>query len=225
VDFFGVVAFARYHCILFVVLTASWAFAESWFMTFSFTERLFQPVLRMFVVTAATGLLSFPAGWFSDVDAVFKVVASIAVIGVWALAILQFIALVSPHVIPTLEHPLLIKHTTPLLTAQWFVQLRKAYNDAYQQAFRERVHAEQGYEEPRGPHDQTHDPPPNRDDGRITYERALEIMELSDGANEQDIRSAYNRLMQKVHPDLGGSNFFAKQLNAAREVLLERIRR
>jgi hypothetical protein len=27
-------------------------------------------------------------------------------------------------------------------------------------------------------------------------------------------------LMQRVHPDVGGSNFFAKQLNAARDVLL-----
>jgi hypothetical protein len=29
--------------------------------------------------------------------------------------------------------------------------------------------------------------------------------------------------MQRVDPDLGGSNFFAKELNAAREVLLERL--
>jgi hypothetical protein len=27
-------------------------------------------------------------------------------------------------------------------------------------------------------------------------------------------------LMKRVHPDLGGSNFFAKQLNEARDLLL-----
>jgi hypothetical protein len=32
--------------------------------------------------------------------------------------------------------------------------------------------------------------------------------------------AAHNRLMKRVHPDAGGSNFFAKQLNAARDVLL-----
>jgi hypothetical protein len=30
---------------------------------------------------------------------------------------------------------------------------------------------------------------------------------------------AYNRLMKQVHPDVGGTNFFAKQLNEARETL------
>jgi DnaJ domain len=51
--------------------------------------------------------------------------------------------------------------------------------------------------------------------GRMTPEQALEILELKAGATEQDIRAAYNRLMQKVHPDTGGSTFFAKQLNLA----------
>ena len=57
--------------------------------------------------------------------------------------------------------------------------------------------------------------------GRMTPEQALEILELKTGATEQDIRAAYNRLMQKVHPDMGGSTFFAKQLNLARDTLLK----
>jgi curved DNA-binding protein CbpA len=40
------------------------------------------------------------------------------------------------------------------------------------------------------------------------------------GATEQQIRVAYNRLMKRVHPDVGGSDFFAKQLNEARNILL-----
>jgi DnaJ-class molecular chaperone len=59
----------------------------------------------------------------------------------------------------------------------------------------------------------------------MTPEQALEILELKAGATEQEIRSAYNRLMQKVHPDAGGSTFFAKQLNLARDTLLKPQRR
>lgn len=56
---------------------------------------------------------------------------------------------------------------------------------------------------------------------KMTEAQALEILELKPGASEQKIRAAYNRLMQKVHPDVGGSNFFAKQLNEARDALLK----
>jgi hypothetical protein len=56
--------------------------------------------------------------------------------------------------------------------------------------------------------------------GKMPSSRALEILELKGGATEQEIRAAYSRLMQRVHPDVGGSNFFAKQLNAARDILL-----
>jgi hypothetical protein len=56
--------------------------------------------------------------------------------------------------------------------------------------------------------------------GRMTRKEALEIFDLKDGATRDDIRAAYTRLMQQVHPDKGGSNFFAKQLNEARKVLL-----
>jgi nucleotide-binding universal stress UspA family protein len=51
--------------------------------------------------------------------------------------------------------------------------------------------------------------------------QALEILGLKAEATDQEIRAAYIRLMQRVHPDKGGTNFFAKQLIDAREVLLE----
>ncbi len=57
--------------------------------------------------------------------------------------------------------------------------------------------------------------------GRMTPEQALEILELKPGATPSEIRAAYNRLIQKVHPDAGGSTFFAKQLNMARDTLLK----
>ena len=60
--------------------------------------------------------------------------------------------------------------------------------------------------------------------GKMTEAQALEILELKAGATEKEIRAAYNRLMQRVHPDLGGSNYFAKQLNGARDLLLRKGR-
>jgi hypothetical protein len=58
------------------------------------------------------------------------------------------------------------------------------------------------------------------DGGRMTRAHALEILELAEGATREAISAAYLRLMQKVHPDKGGSTYFARQLNEAREVLL-----
>ena len=58
----------------------------------------------------------------------------------------------------------------------------------------------------------------------MTVAQALDIPGLNEGATEEEIRAAHKKLMQRVHPDVGGSNFLAKQLNAARDVLLERIK-
>ena len=64
--------------------------------------------------------------------------------------------------------------------------------------------------------------PPDAAAGKMTEAQALEILELKAGATEKEIRAAHNRLMQRVHPDVGGSNYFAKQLNVARDFLLNR---
>jgi hypothetical protein len=121
---------------------------------------------------------------------------------------------------------LLIKHTARLLKAEWFVQTRKAYNEFYDQLFGARQYGWQGAGDGSGQQQgQGQREQPGNDDGPMTYKRALEIMELTEAATEQDINAAHKRLIQRVHPDLGGSNFFAKELNAARDVLLERVRR
>jgi hypothetical protein len=58
------------------------------------------------------------------------------------------------------------------------------------------------------------------DVGTMTAAYALEILGIEAGATEQEIRAAYNRLIKRVHPDVGGTDFLAKQLNAARDMLL-----
>ncbi|KQN00399.1 MULTISPECIES: J domain-containing protein [unclassified Sphingomonas] len=53
---------------------------------------------------------------------------------------------------------------------------------------------------------------------------ARAILGLGKDASVADIRAAHRRLMQAVHPDRGGSADLARRINAARDVLLGRLR-
>ena len=56
----------------------------------------------------------------------------------------------------------------------------------------------------------------------MTPHEAREIMGVGDDASAADIDAAYRRLMLKMHPDHGGSDWLAAKINRAREVLLAR---
>jgi len=60
-------------------------------------------------------------------------------------------------------------------------------------------------------------PPPGQPP--MTEAEAYRVLGLAPGASLEEVRTAYRRLIKRVHPDLGGSSALAALLNAAKEIL------
>lgn len=58
--------------------------------------------------------------------------------------------------------------------------------------------------------------------GRMSKDDARRILGVGPEATREEIQAAYTRLMRMAHPDKGGTAGLASQLNAARDVLLDR---
>lgn len=66
------------------------------------------------------------------------------------------------------------------------------------------------------------DPPPRSGNEEMSREEAGAMLGVPPDADEPTITRAHRRLMQRVHPDRGGSDYLASRLNAAKRRLLER---
>ena len=86
------------------------------------------------------------------------------------------------------------------------------------EAYLDRVHPDwRDAAEDAGP--QTGGTGPSRS-GVMTRAEALAVLGLSEGASRQDIKAAYQRIISGLHPDHGGSDYLAAQVNEAKAVLL-----
>jgi len=57
--------------------------------------------------------------------------------------------------------------------------------------------------------------------GKLNEEEALKILGLKKPYLHDEVIAAHKKLMQKIHPDRGGSDYLAAKVNEAKELLLE----
>jgi hypothetical protein len=92
--------------------------------------------------------------------------------------------------------------------------LLMAYLDRVHEDWRDKTDQDEAYEREQQAHQQ------QTATGKMGKQEAYEILGLSTGSTDEEIVRAHRRLMQKLHPDRGGSTYLAAKINLAKDVLL-----
>jgi DnaJ-domain-containing protein 1 len=67
------------------------------------------------------------------------------------------------------------------------------------------------------------EPPGGHEGATLAVSEAWAILGLEPGASREEVLKAYKRMMLRVHPDRGGSNYLAARINEAKELLLRQF--
>ncbi|GAB2191867.1 DnaJ domain-containing protein [Sessilibacter sp. MAH1] len=62
-------------------------------------------------------------------------------------------------------------------------------------------------------------------DDNMSISEAQDVLGLKGQYQKQDVIEAHRKLMQKFHPDRGGSDYLAAKINSAKEILLRNLER
>lgn len=57
----------------------------------------------------------------------------------------------------------------------------------------------------------------------MSIDEACQILGVNKHASKEEIKAAYHRMMKQCHPDKGGSEYLASQLNQAKDILLKHM--
>lgn len=91
-----------------------------------------------------------------------------------------------------------------------------AQSAAVLEAFLDRYHGAEWREQPGGARG-----PGRAGRAAMTDKEAREVLGVDEDAGREEILAAHRRLMQKLHPDRGGSDYLAAKINQAKDRLLE----
>lgn len=84
------------------------------------------------------------------------------------------------------------------------------------QAYLDRVHADDWRQQAHAHQQQQK----SSESGEMSGDEALQILGLTSEASKAEIIEAHRRLIQKLHPDRGGSAYLAAKINLAKDTLL-----
>lgn len=101
---------------------------------------------------------------------------------------------------------------------------RQSYEDSIEilSAYIDRVHGRdwRNEEESPGGGEDSHREYKNHSSGDMSPQEAMSILGVEEGASKADIKAAHRKLMQKLHPDRGGSDYLAAKINQAKDILI-----
>ncbi len=118
------------------------------------------------------------------------------------------------------------KYSKKLLSNLKLDELLELYNECLADVDSSQVleaYIERNHPDWREHSNHTGSPPPAADDSKMDRHLAIEILGLGEPIEKEDVIQAHRKLMQKLHPDRGGSDYLAKKINAAKDYLLNEL--